>query len=219
MGWIVSQRNRVLATVTRGDGASSFTLICEPASAPWSDWLRSTTAPTSRTPKRWPARSRSRIAEAPPRRAGRRGQTATEKELTVAKLDLLQAQVEPHFLYNTLAQRAATSRAAMRRSARRDAGPPDPVPAPLAAAHRRTRCPRLGDELERSRAYLEILKIRMGDAPQLQIDVPERAAGARRFPPMMLQTLVENAIKHGLEPRPGGGTVWIFARARRRRSR
>jgi len=69
----------------------------------------------------------------------------------------------------------------------------------------------LGEELERSRAYLQILKIRMGSRLNLLIDVPDELL-ATPLPPMMLQTLVENAIKHGLEPRPGEGTVWIFAR-------
>ena len=70
----------------------------------------------------------------------------------------------------------------------------------------------LGEELDRARAYLEILKIRMGARLNLQIEVPESLKAAQ-FPPMMLQTLVENAIKHGLEPKSGGGTVWILARA------
>jgi LytS/YehU family sensor histidine kinase len=69
----------------------------------------------------------------------------------------------------------------------------------------------VGEELERARAYLDILKIRMGARLQLQIDVPEPLR-AVPFPSMMLQTLVENAIKHGLEPQSGGGTVWILAR-------
>ena len=70
----------------------------------------------------------------------------------------------------------------------------------------------LGAELERAIAYLEILKIRMGARLAVQVDVPEPLR-ATLLPPMMLQTLVENAIKHGLEPRTGGGTIWIRARA------
>jgi sensor histidine kinase YesM len=69
----------------------------------------------------------------------------------------------------------------------------------------------LGEELERAQAYLEILRIRMGERLKMQIQVPATLNGAP-MPPMMLQTLVENAIKHGLEPVPGGGTVWIIAR-------
>ena len=69
----------------------------------------------------------------------------------------------------------------------------------------------LGAELERALAYLEILKIRMGARLDVQVDVPEPLR-ATPLPAMMLQTLVENAIKHGLEPRTAGGTVWIRAR-------
>ena len=69
----------------------------------------------------------------------------------------------------------------------------------------------LGEELERTQAYLEILKIRMGNRLNVQVDVPDPLR-ATPLPAMMLQTLVENAIKHGLEPRTGGGTVWIRAR-------
>jgi sensor histidine kinase YesM len=51
----------------------------------------------------------------------------------------------------------------------------------------------------------------MGSRLELQLDVPEELRSIS-LPPMMLQTLVENAIKHGLEPKPGGGMVWIIAR-------
>ncbi len=69
----------------------------------------------------------------------------------------------------------------------------------------------LGEELERARAYLQILKIRMGERLSMNIDVPD-ALKSVPLPPMMLQTLVENAIKHGLEPVTGGGSIWILAR-------
>jgi LytS/YehU family sensor histidine kinase len=69
----------------------------------------------------------------------------------------------------------------------------------------------LGEELERTRAYLDILKIRMGERLHVHMQVDE-SLHAHPFPSMMLQTLVENAIKHGLEPKPGGGNVWVLAR-------
>ena len=127
----------------------------------------------------------------------------------VAKLSLLHAQVEPHFLYNTLASAQYLTRS-------------DPAKADQMLGHLitylRNSLPRteealstLGEELERARAYLEILKIRMGERLQLQIQVPD-SLKAVPMPPMMLQTLVENALKHGLEPVTGGGTVWILAR-------
>jgi sensor histidine kinase YesM len=64
--------------------------------------------------------------------------------------------------------------------------------------------------VDRSRAYLEILKIRMGERLRFEIDVPADLR-ATPLPPLMLQTLVENAIKHGLEPKSGGGTLWVRA--------
>ena len=88
-------------------------------------------------------------------------QTATEKELTVARLNLLHAQVEPHFLYNTLASAQYLTRT--------DPARADEMLGHL-IAYLRHSLPRTGealstlaDELERSRAYLEILRVRMGD--------------------------------------------------------
>jgi len=134
---------------------------------------------------------------------------ATEKELTVAKLALLHAQVEPHFLYNTLASAQVLTRS--------DPAKADQMLGSLIAylRHSLPRAERslstLGEELELTRAYLDILKIRMGERLTLQLQVPD-AVKAVPIPSMMLQTLAENAIKHGLEPLPGGGTIWIFAR-------
>jgi len=60
------------------------------------------------------------------------------------------------------------------------------------------------------RAYLEIMQIRMGARLKTELNVPD-ALKSVPFPTMMLQTLVENAIKHGLEPKSGGGTIWVLA--------
>jgi len=202
-------RNQVMATVTPGDGASSVTLVCEPESGAWSDWfkvddgtnLENAEAITRAITRRIADRRRSEQAAAQ--------QTVTEKELTVAKLSLLHAQVEPHFLYNTLASAQYLTRS--------DPARADEMLGNL-ITYLRHSLPRtedslstLGEELERARAYLEILKIRMGTRLALQVEVPE-ALKSVAFPAMMLQTLVENAIKHGLEPKSGGGTVWIIAR-------
>jgi sensor histidine kinase YesM len=65
-------------------------------------------------------------------------------------------------------------------------------------------------ELEVIRPYLEILKVRMEDRLRTEIDVPEGLQSAE-FPSMMIQTLVENAIKHGLEPKPEGGSLSVRA--------
>jgi LytS/YehU family sensor histidine kinase len=68
----------------------------------------------------------------------------------------------------------------------------------------------LGREIALCRSYLEILKVRMEDRLQYAITVPQGLASAQ-FPPMMLQSLVENSIKHGLEPKAEGGTLTLSA--------
>jgi len=203
-------RNQILATVTpNGDAAGSVTLICEPEGPAWIDLFlvdHGTNLENAEAVVRAISR---RIGERRRQEAASVRETATEKELTVARLNLLHAQVEPHFLYNTLASAQLLTRS-------------DPARADAMLGnlihYLRHSLPRTGDtpstlgvELERARAYLEILAIRMGPRLHLQIDVPDQLL-ALSFPPMMLQTLVENAIKHGLEPKPGGGTVWILAR-------
>jgi signal transduction histidine kinase len=133
-----------------------------------------------------------------------------ERALTDAKLSALQAQVEPHFLYNTLANAQLLTRIDAKRADvmlghlityLRNA-------LPVAGETMST----LGREVERSRAYLEILKIRMGARLKFAVDVPSTLENMP-FPPLVVQTLVENCIKHGLEPKPGGGTVMICAEA------
>ncbi|QOY96245.1 histidine kinase [Massilia sp. UMI-21] len=213
-GWALDRfgahRNQILATVTpNGDDAGSVTLICEPEPAAWTDLflvdhgtnLENAEAIVRAVTRRVAARRRGEAAKV--------RETATEKELTVAKLNLLHAQVEPHFLYNTLASAQVLTRT--------DPARADEMLGNL-IQYLRHSLPRtedapstIGEELERARAYLDILKIRMGPRLQLQVDVPDALRGVL-FPTMMLQTLVENAIKHGLEPKPGGGTVWILAR-------
>ena len=209
LSWFGTPRNQILATVTPGHDSGSVTLICEPESAAWSDWFRVDEGTNLENAEAVTRAITRRVAERRRNEKAAAAQTAVEKELTVAKLSLLHAQVEPHFLYNTLASAQLLTRS-------------DPARADEMLGHLiqylRHSLPRtqdemstLGAELERAMAYLEILKIRMGPRLEVQVDVPE-ALRATPLPPMMLQTLVENAIKHGLEPRTGGGTVWIRAR-------
>jgi signal transduction histidine kinase len=202
-------RNRVHATVTPGEGTSSLVFICEPDRRAWVDWflvddgvnLENAEAITRAISRR--VSERRKVDEAGAR------QTATEKELTVARLSLLHAQVEPHFLYNTLASAQILTRG--------DPAKADQMLGNL-ITYLRHSLPRtedapstLGEELERTRSYLEILRIRMGERLTVQIQVPEHLESVP-MPPMMLQTLAENAIKHGLEPVVGGGTIWVLAR-------
>jgi signal transduction histidine kinase len=209
IAWFGERRNQILATVTPGADSASVLLICEPENPTWSDLFLVDNATNYENAEAVIRAVSRRIAEA--RRSEKRdvAQTKTEKELTVAKLSLLHAQVEPHFLYNTLANAQLLTRS-------------DPERAERMLGHLiqylRHSLPRtedapstLGAELERAVAYLEILKIRMGERLRVQVDVPE-ALRTTPMAPMMLQVLVENAIKHGLEPRTGGGTIWIRAR-------
>ena len=207
--WFGTGRNQIQATVTPGHDSGSVTLICEPESAAWTDWFRVDDGANLENAEAVTRAITRRVAERRRNEKAAVAQTATEKELTVAKLSLLHAQVEPHFLYNTLASAQLLTRS-------------DPVRAEEMLGHLiqylRHSLPRtqddlstLGEELERALAYLEILKIRMGPRLSVQVDVPD-ALRATALPPMMLQTLVENAIKHGLEPRTAGGTVWLRAR-------
>ena len=124
----------------------------------------------------------------------------------------MQAQVEPHFLFNTLASidhlietdppRASKMQknliALLRASM--------PTMREANAQGKRD----LGRELEVIRPYLEILKVRMEERLRTEVKVSDGLLSAE-FPPMMLQSLVENAIKHGLEPKPEGGTLTITA--------
>lgn len=201
--------NRILATVAPSDGTCRVTLVCEPEGGALTDWfhfddgsnLENAEAITRAIARRVAERRRSEQASA--------AQTGSEKELAVAKLNLLHAQIEPHFLYNTLASAQILTRS--------DPARADEMLGNL-ISYLRHSLPRtenepstLGAELERARAYLDILKIRMGARLHTQIEVPETLKNLP-FPTMMLQTLVENAIKHGLEPKYGGGTIWILAR-------
>jgi len=207
--WFGHLRNQIFATVTPGEGAGSVTLICEPEAGAWSDWFRVDDGTNLENAEAITRAIARRVAEKRRNEQMRARQTESEKERTVARLNLLHAQVEPHFLYNTLASAQYLTRT-------------DPQQADHMLGHlihylrhslpqRDDALSLLGDELERTRAYLEIMRLRMGPRLSLQIDVPD-ALRAIAVPPMMLQTLVENAIKHGLEPKPGGGTIWILAR-------
>ena len=209
MRWFGVPRNRIHATVVPGHDAASVTLICEPESPTWSDWFLVDEGTNFENAEAIARAISRRVAQRRRDEKSEAAQTATEKELTVARLNLLHAQVEPHFLYNTLASAQLLTRS--------DPARADEMLGHLIQYLRRSlpstdnEMSTLGVELERALAYLEILKIRMGPRLSVQVDVPE-SLRATPLPPMVLQTLVENAIKHGLEPRTGGGTVWIRAR-------
>ena len=132
------------------------------------------------------------------------------QQVTEAKLSALQAQVEPHFLYNTLASVQALTEV--------DPGKANEMTGHLiqylrnALPKMRESVSTVGQEVELVRAYLSILQMRMGTRLAFEIDVPENLQ-SMPFPPLMLPSLVENSIKHGLEPQREGGTVKISASA------
>jgi signal transduction histidine kinase len=126
-----------------------------------------------------------------------------------AQLKLLQAQIEPHFLFNTLANLDALIATDPPRAREMLRCLNDYLRATLAAA-RRERSP-LGEEFALLRSYLEVLAIRMGPRLKYELAMPP-ALAAVEIPPMLLQPLVENAVKHGLEPKLEGGTVTVGAR-------
>jgi sensor histidine kinase YesM len=127
-----------------------------------------------------------------------------------ARLRALHAQIEPHFLFNTLANVQALVETGSPRAA--------PVLRSL-IAYLRAAMPRLRDEsgstlaaeTELVRAYLEVMHLRMPDRLSYAIELPADLAGLR-FPAMALLTLVENAIRHGIDPSEQGGRIEIGAR-------
>lgn len=126
-----------------------------------------------------------------------------------AELKLLQAQVEPHFLFNTL----ANVRYLVQTSSPDALAMLDHLINYLrnALPEIRSESSTLGREAQLARAYLEIMRLRMGGALGIEIDVPA-ALAQTPFPPLMLMTLVENSIKHGVAPQ-ARGNVAVRARA------
>jgi sensor histidine kinase YesM len=151
-----------------------------------------------------------RKAELEAQAAGRKADVATlERKLTEARMAALQAQVEPHFLFNTLALIGQLIETDPPQAARIHACLIDYLRATLP----QMRSPgggTLGKQVELSRAYLAIMQARMKERLAVSFEVPDFLASAP-FPPMMLQTLIENAIKHGLEPKIEGGHIQISA--------
>ncbi len=131
-----------------------------------------------------------------------------ERQALDARLTLLQAQIEPHFLFNTLANVQALVETGSPRAA--------PVLQSL-IAYLRAAMPRLhgadptlGDEEQLVRAYLELMRMRMPDRMQFQLKI-DPALRSLRLPPMTLLTLVENAVRHGIDPSEAGGDIEVGA--------
>jgi Histidine kinase/Histidine kinase-, DNA gyrase B-, and HSP90-like ATPase len=150
------------------------------------------------------------------KRAERRAQVATataaeeslKRQLVEAQLKMMQAQVEPHFLFNTLASVDYLIETDPPTASKMQKNLIQYLRAAL--PQMREGSTTLGKEIQLCRSYLEILKFRMEDRLQYSVTVPQGLQSAQ-FPPMMLQSLIENSIKHGLEPKPEGGAITISA--------
>ncbi len=132
-----------------------------------------------------------------------------ERRLMEAKMAALQAQVEPHFLFNTLALIGQLIETNPPEAARVHAHLIDYLRSTLPQMRARDGGT-LGKQVELSKAYLAIMQARMKERLKVRFEVPLFLHSAP-FPPMMLQTLIENSIKHGLEPKIEGGTVSVRA--------
>ena len=131
-----------------------------------------------------------------------------QRQVVEARMAAMQAQVEPHFLFNTLASIDHLIEVDPPRASRMQKNLITLLRASMPAM--REKATSLGRELEVVRPYLEILKVRMEERLQPRVDVSEGLYSAD-FPPMMLQSLVENAIKHGLEPKADRGSLTVSA--------
>jgi hypothetical protein len=129
------------------------------------------------------------------------------------RLTLLQAQVEPHFLFNTLAslrsligtdpQRASQTIDALAQYLR--------ATLPKLRAETGVTSSTLGEQFAICSSYLDLMKIRLGERLRVEIHLPAELREAR-FPPLLLISLVENAITHGVEPKRGAARVVLAAR-------
>jgi signal transduction histidine kinase len=139
-----------------------------------------------------------------------------ERQALDARMRLLQAQVQPHFLFNTLANVRALVNAGSPRA---------PAVLDSLIEYLRAAVPRLNEpvptmtqEAQLVRAYLELMHLRMPDRLRFTLQVDDEAA-AIRVPPMTLLTLVENAVRHGIDPAEDGGCIDVQVQVRDGRCR
>jgi len=137
------------------------------------------------------------------------GGLALAREERELQLRLLQAQIEPHFLFNTLANVRRLYRLQPEQGAQMMDSLKRYLRAALPSVRRADTT--LADEFALVQSYLELLSMRMADRLVYTI-VVDAGLAATPFPPMIVVTLVENAIKHGLEPSEHGGRIDVRAR-------
>jgi signal transduction histidine kinase len=154
--------------------------------------------------KRWDAHWRRNAIE----------KMSLEKAEAESKLMLLQAQVEPHFLFNTLASVRSLVATDPARAAQTIDALAQHLRATLPKFRAETGQPQstLAGQFAICASYLELMKLRIGERLRIELHLPPELADAP-FPPLVLISLVENAIKHGVEPKPGVTHVRMSARA------
>ena len=133
-----------------------------------------------------------------------------QRQLSETKMQMMQAQVEPHFLFNTLASVEYLIETDPPRASAMQRSLIQYLRAVLPQMRDNAVVTNLGREADMVKAYLNLLKMRMEERLTVNMHIPEGLRNAA-FPPMMLQSMVENAIKHGLECKPEGGTLGIVA--------
>jgi len=138
----------------------------------------------------------------------RHKETQARMRANEAQLRLLQGQMEPHFLFNTLANVISLIDADAPRAKHMLEALTDYLRASLGGLRHDDST--LATELDLARRYLELMRTRMGDRLRFEIEVDDTLRHARLMP-LVLQPLIENAVKHGLEPQVDGGTVRVKA--------
>jgi chemotaxis protein histidine kinase CheA len=133
-----------------------------------------------------------------------------QRQLSEAKMQAMQAQVEPHFLFNTLASVEHLIETNPPRASAMQRTLIQYLRAVLPQMRDNNLVTNLGREVDMVKSYLDLLKMRMEERLTVELHVPDGLRSAA-FPPMMLQSMVENAIKHGLECKPEGGHLAVTA--------
>ncbi|ASD68792.1 sensor histidine kinase [Pseudoalteromonas piscicida] len=135
-------------------------------------------------------------------------QVQKDKLLLETQLRLLQSQIEPHFLFNTLANIQALIAVDAKQASKMLSA----LTSLLRQSLDRTRTEwlTLGHELRFNKAYLAIQKIRLGDRLHIEYDVTDKITDDILFPPMLLQPIIENAVTHGIEQIKSGGTLKLI---------
>jgi LytS/YehU family sensor histidine kinase len=140
--------------------------------------------------------------------AARLAQAEAQRQAAEARLTLLQSQLEPHMLFNTLAHLRVLIRLRPDEAQQMLDRLIDYLRATLQASRATEHA--LAEEFARVSDYLALMQLRMGERLRVRLDLPAGLADVP-VPPLLLQPLVENAIKHGLEPHVDGGELHVTA--------